>query len=59
MTRKIGDRVYVIADNYGSEAVIVAIRDSEGSHYRVRTDHDEFWAWDFEVEDLDSEQARA
>lgn len=50
--RKVGDRVYVLADNYGSEAVIVAIRDSETSHYRVKTDHDEFWAWDFEVLDL-------
>ena len=51
--RAIGDRVYVLADNFGSEAVIVDVRESEHSHYKVRTENDEFWAWDFEVHDAD------
>jgi hypothetical protein len=49
---EIGDKVYVVADNYGSEAVIVDKRESEGSpasHYKVKTAHDEFWAYDFEI----------
>lgn len=50
--RKVGDRVYVNADNFGSEAVITDVRNSPNSHYRVKTDHDEFWAHDFEVTDL-------
>lgn len=52
--RNIGDRVFVVADNYGSPAVIIEIRESDArslaSHYKVRTDTgDEFWAFDFEV----------
>lgn len=54
--RKIGDRVFVTADNYGSEAIIIAIRDSEGepaSHCKVRTDDgQEFWAFDFEISEV-------
>lgn len=53
--RKIGDRVFVTADNYGSPAAIIDTRASEGSpasHYKVRTDDgQEFWAFDFEVSD--------
>jgi len=53
--RQIGDRVFVTADNYGSPAVIIDTRESEGSpasHYKVRTDDGrEFWAFDFEVSD--------
>lgn len=53
--RQIGDQVFVVADNYGSAATIIEIREDEGlhgpvSHYKVRTDTgDEFWAYDFEV----------
>lgn len=53
--RQVGDRVFVVADNYGSPAVIIEIRESVAdvapvSHYKVRTDTgDEFWAFDFEV----------
>lgn len=56
-TRHIGDRVFVVADNYGSPAVIIEIRESVAdvaplSHYKVRTDTgDEFWAYDFEIYD--------
>lgn len=57
VTRKIGDRVFVTADNFGSPAVIIATRESQGapaSHYKVRTDTgDEFWAFDFEISDVD------
>jgi hypothetical protein len=44
-----------VADNYGSPATIIDIRDDDGktapvSHYKVRTDTgDEFWAFDFEI----------
>ena len=55
--REIGDQVFVVADNYGSPATIIEIRESEGSpasHYKVRTDTgDEFWAYDFEVYEAD------
>jgi hypothetical protein len=51
--RKVGDRVFVTADNMGSPAEIIEVRDSTGSppsHYKVRTsDGQEFWAYDFEV----------
>lgn len=54
--RKIGDRVFVVADNYGSECTIIAYRDSDpplASHWQVRTKSgDRFWALDFEVSDL-------
>lgn len=54
--RKIGDQVFVTADNFGSEAVIIEIRESAGepaSHYKVRTDSgDEFWAFDFEISEV-------
>lgn len=54
--RQVGDRVFVTADNFGSEAVIIAIRESAGSpasHYKVRTDAgDEFWAFDFEISEV-------
>src|SRR5689334_19946742 len=52
---KIGDKVFVVADNYGQDAVIIAYRDSEAdvapvSHWKVRTeDGQEFWAFDFEI----------
>jgi hypothetical protein len=53
--RQIGERVFVVADNYGSPAVIIDIRESNEqppSHYKVRTDDgQEFWAFDFEVND--------
>lgn len=53
MTYQIGDKVFVVADNYGSPATIIEIRESDGSpasHYKVRTDTgDEFWAFDFEI----------
>jgi hypothetical protein len=53
--RQIGDRVFVVADNMGMGAVIIAIRESTGSpasHYKVRTeDGQEFWAFDYEVHD--------
>jgi hypothetical protein len=55
LLRKVGDTVFVTADNYGSAAVIIEVRESEGSppsHYKVRTeDGQEFWAYDFEVSD--------
>ncbi len=53
--RKIGDKVFVTADNYGSECTIVAYRDSDGalaSHYKVRSATDEFWALDFEISEV-------
>lgn len=53
--RNIGDQVFVVADNYGSPATIIEIRESDGSpasHYKVRTDTgDEFWSYDFELHD--------
>jgi len=55
--RAVGDRVFVTADNYGSGAVIIDVRESDGygspaSHYKVRTDDgQEFWAFDYEVSD--------
>lgn len=53
--RQIGDRVFVVADNYGSPATIIDTRASDGppaSRYRVRTDDgQEFWAYDYEVQD--------
>lgn len=55
--RYIGDRVFVVADNFGSPAVIIDERESDVSpvsHYKVRTDSgDEFWAYDFEIHDPD------
>jgi hypothetical protein len=57
--RKIGDAVFVVADNYGSPATIIDTRDDDGktapvSHYKVRTDTgDEFWAMDFEISDAE------
>lgn len=55
--RNIGDKVFVVVDNYGSPATIIEIResnDSPVSHYKVRTDTgDAFWAYDFEVHELD------
>lgn len=57
MNRQIGDRVFVIADNFGSLAVIIDTRESEGSpasHYKVRTDDgDEFWTFDYEISEVD------
>jgi hypothetical protein len=54
--RKIGDPVFVTADNFGSPATIIETRESEGSpasHYKVRTDTgDEFWALDYEISEL-------
>lgn len=56
--RKIGDRVFVTADNYGGMATIIEIRESTGkpaSCYKVQTDcgdqmfSQEFWAFDFEI----------
>lgn len=53
--RKIGDAVFVVADNFGSPAVIIDERECDTpplSHYKVRTDTgDEFWAFDFEIHD--------
>ena len=53
--RHVGDRVFVVADNYGSPAIIIDERESDTppiSHYKVRTDSgDEFWAYDFEIND--------
>lgn len=55
--RKIGDQVFVVADNYGSPATIIEIRESNESpvsHYKVRTDTgDEFWALDFEISEVE------
>ncbi len=59
MNYNIGDRVFVTADNYGSDAVIVDTRDAEGSYYKVRTSHDEFWAYDFEISDALTDAERA
>jgi hypothetical protein len=57
MERKIGDRVFVTADNFGSEATIVETRESTespASHYKVRTaEGDEFWAFDFEISEAE------
>lgn len=52
--RRVGDKVFVTADNLGSPAEIIEVRDSTGSppsHYKVRTktDGQEFWAFDFDV----------
>jgi hypothetical protein len=54
--RNIGDRVFVVADNYGLAATIIEIRESTESpvsHYKVKADEDgqEFWAYDFEIYD--------
>lgn len=55
MSRQIGDRVFVTADNYGSPATIIETRESDGSpasHYKVQTDTgDQFWAFDYEIGD--------
>lgn len=62
MQRKIGDRVFVTADNYGGMATIIEIREDAGqpaSHYKVQTDSgdqmfsQEFWAFDFEISEAD------
>lgn len=54
--RKIGDRVFVVADNYGSECTIIAYRDSDppmASHWQVRTKSgDRFWALDYEISEV-------
>lgn len=54
--RKIGDRVFVVADNFGEAATVIDERDGDSSppsRYKVRTDSgDEFWAFDFEIHDL-------
>lgn len=56
MKYKIGDRVFVVADNLGQPAVIIDTRPGDGSppsHYKVRTDDGQaFWAFDFEVHDV-------
>lgn len=52
--RQVNDKVFVVADNFGSEGVIVEVREEGGeppSHYKVKTAHDEFWAFDFEISD--------
>jgi hypothetical protein len=53
MEWNIGDSVFVVADNYGSPAIIIEYREATGSppsHWKVRTDTgDEFWALDFEI----------
>ena len=56
---KVGDRVTVNSENYGSDATIIDTREDGGhsapvSHYKVRMDNDGqgFWAFDFEVGDL-------
>lgn len=55
--RKVGDKVFVVADNYGSPATIIELRESDESpvsHYKVRTDTgDEFWAFDFEIHEAE------
>ena len=58
VVRKIGDRVFVVADNYGGPATIVDVRESRVrplSHYKVRRDSDgyEFWAFDFEISEAE------
>lgn len=60
VVRKIGDRVFVTADNYGGPATIVATREDDArtapaSHYKVRRDSDghEFWAFDFEISEAE------
>ncbi len=55
MTYNIGRKVFVTADNYGSDAEIIDYREDTDpgmpSHYKVRTDRgDEFWAMDYEVD---------
>jgi hypothetical protein len=59
--RAIGDHVFVTADNYGSPATIIDVRESEGSpasHYKIRTDTgDEFWAFDYEISEAGNEEA--
>lgn len=61
--RKVGDKVFVTADNFGSPAVIIETRESTAkpdSHYKVRTDSgDAFWAFDFEVSDPTQEAGGA
>jgi hypothetical protein len=60
--RKVGDKVFVAADNYSSSAVIIDTREDDGatapvSHYKVRTeDGQEFWAYDFEISDAEQVQ---
>lgn len=55
-TYAIGDRVFVVADNYGSDATIIDVRESDetpASHYKVLTDAgDAFWAFDFELSEV-------
>lgn len=58
VVRKIGDRVFVTADNFGCYAVIIATRKSTArpeSHYKVRRESDgrEFWAFDFEISEAE------
>lgn len=59
MVRQIDDRVFVVADNFGSPATIIDTRESEGpmaSRYKVRTDTgDEFWALDYEISEIRNE----
>lgn len=62
-TWKVGDRVFVTADNYGWTAVVIATRESTGlpaSHYQVRTDDGQlFWAFDYEVSSAEWEKKDA
>lgn len=54
--RRVGEQVFVVADNFGSKAEIIETRNSIGSpasHYKVRSESgDEFWAYDFEISEL-------
>ena len=60
---KVGDRVFVTADNYGTPATIIEIRESTGalaSRYKVRPDSgSEFWAFDYEVSNAEWEKKDA
>lgn len=53
---KVGDRVSIDSyEGFGGDAEIVAIRQDASSHYKVRMDdgsQPDFWAWDFEIEEL-------
>ena len=55
-TYTIGQHVFVVADNYGSECTIIAYRDADGpmaSHWQVRTESgDRFWALDYEISEV-------
>ena len=55
LIRNVGDKVFVVSDNMGMDAEIIAVRESDGSppsRWKVRTsDGQEFWAYDYEVSD--------